>query len=189
MFDSIIEIWRKNCVHKGNYFREKLVIWEKLVLSFTFVLITFQEQPLHWTWLVIRPENGCISTETDGMLTKGMVHRDFHDLKGLLQSPLFWALRDSNSEDLARIIPGLHPMLGDMLDMDEVEVIIWLLQFLSKPFGVSMPFFTDAISLHDALLRFRIWDSRLSATPLIFNSIFGLGGSASDKQPFWKRNS
>lgn len=157
-------------------------------MFFYFCVNTFQKQLLHWIWLVIRPENGCVSTETDGMLTKGMVHRDFHDLKRLLQSPLLWILRDNNSEDLPRIIPGLYPMLGDILDMDEVDIIIWLLQFLSKPFGVSVPFFTDAISLQDALLRFRTWDSEVSVTSLISNSLFGLGGNASDKEPIWKCN-
>jgi len=54
-----------------------------------------------------------------------------------------------------------------------------LLQFLSKPFGLSELFSTDAMSLQEALLRFRV-------SPVPFTSGFttGLGGSASDKQPF-----
>lgn len=140
---------------------------------------TFQKQSLHWTWLVIRPENGCVSTETEGMLVNDIAHRDFHDLKRLEQSPLLWMHRD---KDLARIIPGLHEF-GDILGMDEVEVIIWLLQFLSKPFGLSELFFTDAMSLQEALLRFRV-----SPVALISGLIIGLGGSASDKQPFWNHH-
>lgn len=139
---------------------------------------TFQKQLLHWSWLVIRPEKGWDSTETDGMLVDGIEHKDFHDLKMSLQSLLLMVFRDNNSEDLARIIPGLREFVN-MLDIDEVEVIIWLLQFLSKPFEVSESFSADAISLHEALLR-------LSWSPTLFisTSVIGLGGNASDRQPF-----
>jgi hypothetical protein len=76
-----------------------------------------------------------------------MEHGDC-DLRELLQ--LSSSFRESNSKDLAtRIKPGLH-VHGDTVD--EIENIVWLLQFLSKPFGVAGSFSVEAISLQDALL-------------------------------------
>lgn len=64
--------------------------------------------------------------------------------------------------------------------MDVVEDITWLLQFLSKPFGMLGFLLTDTISLQDTLLN-------VKGSPNFFVSviIIGLCGKASDKQPFW----
>lgn len=106
-----------------------------------------------------------------------MAHKELHGLNDSIFSPtaIFF---ESNSEDLARIIPGLLYTVG-ILDTDAVEDITWLLQFLSNPFGMLGLLLADTISLQDTLLNVR-------GSPIFFVSvtIVGLGGKASDKQPF-----